>query len=54
MSPINALDPLLGRTQPDREWHPRDGRIVDLGLHVAVDPSLGYDVVVTIAATASG
>ena len=51
---IDALDPLLGRTQPDRDWHPRDGRIVDLGLHVAVDPSLDYDVVVTIAATASG
>ena len=48
---IDALDPLLGRTHPDRDWHPRDGRIVDLGLHLAVDPSLGHDVVVTIAAT---
>jgi hypothetical protein len=47
---IDALDPLLGRTQPDRNWHPRDGRIVDLGLHVVVDPSLGYDVLMEIAA----
>jgi hypothetical protein len=41
---FDALDPLLGRTGPDRDWHPRDGRIVDLGLHVDVDPSLGNDV----------
>ncbi|MEV4260562.1 hypothetical protein [Kribbella sp. NPDC049584] len=47
---IDALEPLLGRTRPDREWHPRDGRITDLGLHVAGDPSLGHDVVVSIAA----
>jgi hypothetical protein len=47
---IDALDPLLGRTRPDRAWHPRDGRIVDLGLHVSIDPSLGHDVLVTIAA----
>jgi hypothetical protein len=37
---IDALDPLLGRTRADRDWHPRDGRITDLGLHVDVDPSL--------------
>jgi hypothetical protein len=47
---IDALDPLLGRTREDRDWHPRDGRITDLGLHVAVDASLGHDVVVSIAA----
>lgn len=47
---IDALDPLLGRTRPDREWHPKDGRITDLGLHVNVDPSLGHDVLVTLAA----
>jgi hypothetical protein len=46
---IDALDPLLGRTRADRDWHPRDGRITDLGLHVDVDPSLGHDVLVTIA-----
>lgn len=48
---IDALDPLLGRTRPDRDWHPNDGRITDLGLHVNVDSSLGHDVLVTIAAT---
>ncbi|RYB88515.1 hypothetical protein EUA06_20465 [Nocardioides glacieisoli] len=47
---IDALDPLLGRTRAERDWHPKDGRITDLGLHVAIDPSLGHDVVVTIAA----
>jgi hypothetical protein len=52
---FDALDPLLGRTGPDRDWHPRDGRIVDLGLHVDVDPSLGNDVVISIAVmSASG
>ncbi|MFC7597502.1 hypothetical protein ACFQU3_19450 [Terrabacter sp. GCM10028922] len=48
---IDALDPLLGRTRPDRDWHPNDGRIIDLGLHVNVDSSLGHDVLITIAAT---
>lgn len=47
---IDALDPLLGRTRADRDWHPRDGRITDLGLHVDVEPSLGHDVLVTVAA----
>jgi hypothetical protein len=47
---IDALDPLLGRTRPDRDWHPKDGRIIDLGLHVNVDSSLGHDVLVNIAA----
>src|SRR3546814_6379419 len=23
---IDALDPLLGRTREDRDWHPKDGR----------------------------
>lgn len=47
---IDALDPLLGRTRDDRDWHPKDGRITDLGLHVTADPSLGHDVLVSIAA----
>lgn len=46
---IDALDPILGRTRADVEWHPRDGRITQLGLHVAIDSSLGHDVVVAIA-----
>ncbi len=48
---IDALDPLLGRSRAERDWHPKDGRITDLGLHVDKDPALGHDVVVTIAAT---
>ncbi len=47
---IDALDPLLGRTHADRDWHPMDSRITDLGLHVEIDATLGHDVVVTIAA----
>jgi hypothetical protein len=47
---IDALDPLLGRTNPERDWHPQDGRVTDLGLHVDVDDELGHDVVLTIAA----
>lgn len=47
---IDALDPLLGRTREDRDWHPKDGRITELALHVNADPTLGHDVVVSIAA----
>ncbi len=47
---IDALDPLLGRTLPDRDWHPRDGRITELGMHLTVDPAVRYDVTVGIAA----
>ena len=47
---IDALDPLLGRTDPDRDWHPRDGRIVDLGLHRTTDPNLRYEVEVALVA----
>ncbi len=51
---IDALGPVLGRTRPDRDWHPKDGRITDLGLHVTVDPSVGHDVLVSIAASPAG
>ena len=47
---IDSLDPLLGRTHRDRAWHPRDGRIVELGMHVSVDPAAGNEVTVGIAA----
>ncbi|WP_199203364.1 hypothetical protein [Mycobacterium sp. shizuoka-1] len=50
---IDSLDPILGRTNPDRAWHPRDGRITELGMHVAVDPAAGNEIVVGIAATES-
>ena len=48
---IDSLDRLLGQTIPGRPWHPRDGRIVELGLHRCVDPSLGDHA--TIAGAAS-
>jgi len=48
--PIDALDPLLGRTHPDRAWHPLDGRITELGLHLTVDPVVRPDVAVGMAA----
>ena len=48
---IDSLDPILGRTNPQRAWHPRDGRINELGMHATVDPALGYDVLIGIAAT---
>jgi len=50
---IDALDPLLGRTRPDRDWHPRDGRITELGLHLRVDPAARYDVTIAIAASSA-
>ncbi|MCP9274002.1 hypothetical protein [Mycolicibacterium arenosum] len=49
---IDSLDPLLGRTHPYKsDWHPLDGRIVELGLHVSLDASLRHDVQVGIAAS---
>jgi hypothetical protein len=47
---IDAMEQLLGRSHPERPWHPRDGRIVDLGLHHVVDPTLGNDVRISIIA----
>lgn len=41
---IDALDPLLGRTISARNWHPQDGRITTLGLHLNVDTTLRYDI----------
>ncbi|MCB0907058.1 MAG: hypothetical protein KDB63_08080 [Nocardioidaceae bacterium] len=51
---IDALDPLLGATSPGRAWHPKDGRITDLGLHLCVDADLGNQVLVAIAAEPAG
>jgi hypothetical protein len=47
---IDALDRLLGRTSPDREWHPRDGRITEIGLHRTVDQALDNQVGLEIIA----
>lgn len=41
---IDALDPILGRTRPDRAYHPRDDRLVRLGLHRLVDSAAGWMV----------
>lgn len=53
---IDSLDPILGRTRPNRAWHPLDGRIIELGMHLTVHPGFlapgtAYDVVVGITAT---
>lgn len=50
---IDALDPLLGPDPKGREWHPLDGRITELGMHLVVDPALRYEVVIGISASAS-
>jgi hypothetical protein len=47
---IDSLDPILGRTYPNRDWNPLDGRITELGLHLTVDPSAGNTIEVGIAA----
>ncbi|WP_217898504.1 hypothetical protein [Haloechinothrix alba] len=47
---IDALDRLLGRTDPERQWHPRDGRVVDLGMHCRIDSELGNRVRIAIVA----
>ena len=40
--------------QSKRTWHPRDGRITELGMHATVDATLGYDVLIGITANAVG
>nr|WP_228768787.1 hypothetical protein [Mycolicibacterium malmesburyense] len=48
---IDSLEPLLGSTYPERAWHPLDGRITELGMHLTVDGDLQNDVQIGIAAT---
>jgi hypothetical protein len=50
-STLDGLGPLLGQAPEEPEWHPRDGRIVDLGLHVTLDPDLGDDVLIGLRAS---
>lgn len=45
---IDTLEPILGSAAPGREWHPRDGRVVMLGLHRATDPALGHAVEIAV------
>jgi hypothetical protein len=47
---IDALDPILGRTRPDRDWHPRDGRVVELALHRDSRPDSGKHITVALEA----
>ena len=42
---IDALGVVLGVPGP-RRWHPRDGRITELGLTVEVIEALGWDVLI--------
>ncbi|KQC35800.1 hypothetical protein [Frankia sp. ACN1ag] len=51
---IDALGSILGRDDGAREWNARDGRIIDLGLHCAVDPAAGDGVTIAIRASAIG
>jgi hypothetical protein len=51
-STIDGLGPLLGQSPAQPQFHPRDGRIVDLGLHWTVDPALDTDVVIGLRAKA--
>jgi hypothetical protein len=48
---IDSLDPLLGRTYPNRDWHPLDGRITELGMHLTVDPALRWERVIGMTVT---
>jgi hypothetical protein len=43
---IDALGPLLGYRDPRRVFTPQDDRIVRLGLHRALDPALGWHIIV--------
>jgi hypothetical protein len=47
---IDALSKILGHAPAAAAWAPLDGRIVDLGLHCRVDPLIGNDVLIAIAA----
>lgn len=45
---IDSLGPLLGVPDPRRPFTPNDDRIVRLGLHRAIDASLGWDIVLNV------
>ena len=49
---IDSLEAILGRSTPDRPWHPQDGRITELTLHCQVDPSITNGVAITVRAAA--
>ena len=45
---IDSLDAILGRTHPEREFHPRDDRVTLLGLHRMLDPQIRHSVELTV------
>lgn len=51
---IDSLGSIIGREAGAGEWNPRDGRITELGLHCAVDPAAGNEVVIAIRAGMAG
>ena len=44
---IDAFGPVLGE-DPARPFHPRDDRIVSLGLHHTIDTALAHDVIIDV------
>jgi hypothetical protein len=42
---IDAFGPVLGQ-DPTRPFHPRDDRIVSLGLHHTIDTAIAHDVII--------
>jgi hypothetical protein len=42
---IDAFGPMLGE-DPTRPFHPRDDRIVSLGLHHTIDTAIAHDVII--------
>lgn len=48
---IDSLGALLGRTRPDRDWHPQDGRIIELALHRHVRDDATRHVTIAVGAT---
>src|SRR5215213_4497074 len=44
---IDSLGPLLGYRDPRRPFAPQDDRIMRLGLHRALDASVGWDIVIS-------
>lgn len=51
---IDTLDPILGRSHAVRDWHPRDGRIVELALHRHRRRDAATHVTVAVGATTAG
>jgi len=47
---MDALSRVIGRNLGADQWNPRDGRIVQLGLHLVVDPALIFETLIDIAA----